>query len=245
MRNSHRSSLRPLILAALAAGTLLVVAPAAFAGTMGLVFDGPTDGAGKHWGVSSSTASAAQAAGIGILSAPLLQADKNLDIVKQELQSVKLKTKDLVTPFDVKSRWTAKSDRDLDESVVFLVFTTIDPRTLKVGSKKREVDYDPTQTGLRVDSSAGWVLLQTSSPSLGTLYYPAVRLGPMAFKDKEKVNVPYYLQELVSFKTGKTTVVALPQLRIGVALAPIPEPGTALLLAVGVIGLAIRSRTRS
>lgn len=245
MAYSNRRPLRPLFLAVLASGSLFV-ATAALAASMGVTFDGPVDPEnGQRFGLSSASAAAAQNAGIGVLQAPMFQADGNLDIVKQNLQQIKLKKKDLVTPFDVESRWTAESDRDLDASVVYLVFTTIDPRKFKSGGKKKDVNYDPEQVGLRVNSDDGWVLLQTSTASLGTLYYPAVRLGPMAFHDREGVDVPYYLEQLITFKNGKSTIVPLPKLRIAVALAPIPEPGTALLIAAGLIALAARARAHS
>ena len=245
MRCSSEFS-RRFALALLAATCLLLSAAAAFAGTIGLTFNGVTDSTGKHWGVSAASASAAQSAGIPILTgAQISETTNKLDIVNQDLGSLTLTKNDLVTPFDVTSRWTAESEQNFANSVVWLVFTSIDPRTFTVGGQQKDVNYDPTQVGLRVDSNAGWVLLQTSAPSLGTIYYPAVRLGPLAFQEREVVNVPYFLQQLITFDSNGSKVLPLPKLRIAIALTPIPEPATALLLVAGLCGLAVRARARS
>jgi PEP-CTERM motif len=251
----------------LVAGIFLFSASAALAGTIGLTFNGPSDSAGKQWGVSSSSASAAQNAGVGILQAPLFSADGNLKVTKQDLSSINLNSNQLSTPFEVSSDWTTQAQRNLKGSEVFLVFTSIDPRTIKVNGKQRDVNYDPSQVGLKLDSSQGWFLLQTASPTLGTIYYPAIRLGPLKEGKNKGVDVPYFLQQLISCNPncsdvgstlasqgstsggkgggkGNKTVVPLPKLRIAVAFAPIPEPGTALLLVAGLIGLAARKRTQ-
>lgn len=248
----------------LVAGIFLFSASAALAGTIGLTFNGPSDTAGKHWGVSSSSASAAQNAGVGILQAPLFNADGNLKVTKQNLNSISLNANQLNTPFEVTSDWTTQAQRNLKGSEVYLVFTSIDPRTIKVNGKQRDVSYDPTQVGLKLDSSQGWSLLQTTSPTLGTIYYPAIKLGPLKQGKNKGIDVPYFLQQLIACNPncsdvdstlssqgssgkggkGKKTVVPLPKLRIAVAFAPIPEPGTALLLVAGLIGLAARKRTQ-
>ncbi|HXK23724.1 MAG TPA: PEP-CTERM sorting domain-containing protein [Myxococcota bacterium] len=236
---------RSFALALLTASSLFLSASAALAGSIGLTFDGATDSTGKHWGVSAASASAAQSAGISILTAPISEVTGNLDIVNQDLGSVNLTKSDLVTPFNVTSHWTAESEQNFANSVVWLIFTSIDPRTFTVGGQTKDVNYDPTKVGLRVDSNAGWVLLQTSAPSLGTLYYPAVRLGPLAFQERDVVGVPYFLQQLVTFDNNGSKVLPLPKLRIAIALTPIPEPTTALLLVAGLCGLAVRARARS
>jgi hypothetical protein len=244
MSLSPHLSLRSLALSFLASGSLLL-SGSAFAASIGLTFNGPTDSTGKHWGISASSASAAQAAGIPVMNAPISEVSGNLDIVNQDLGSVTLTKDDLVTPFQVTSHWTAESEQNFANSVVWLVFTSIDPRTFTLGGQEKDVNYDPTQVGLRVDSSAGWVLLQTSAPSLGTIYYPAVRLGPLAFQEREVVNVPYFLQQLITFDSNGSKVLPLPKLRIAIGLTPIPEPTTALLLVAGLCGLALRARARS
>jgi hypothetical protein len=236
---------RSFALASLTAGSLLLAASAAFAGSIGLTFNGPTDSTGKHWGVSAASASAAQSAGITLLNAPISEVSGNLDIVNQDLGSLTLTKDDLVTPFNVTSHWTAESEQNFASSVVWLVFTSIDPRTFTVGGQTKDVNYDPTKVGLRADSNAGWVLIQTSAPSLGTLYYPAVRLGPLDLQEREVVNVPYFLQQLVTFDNNGSKILPLPKLRIAIATTPIPEPTTALLLVAGLCGLAVRARARS
>jgi hypothetical protein len=242
MMTTHRSSLGRVAFAALAAGSLLFGASTALAGSMGLTFNGVSDSAGKHWGVSAADAAAAQGAGIPVMSAPLFNADGNLKITKQELSQITLGKGDLTTPFEVSSDWTAKAQRNLKGSEVFLVFTSIDPRTVKIGNKKRDVNYDPTQVGLNLDSADGWVLMRVNDQTLGNIYYPAIKLGPIKEDKTKGLEVPYFLEQLVTFDRKNNTIVPLPKLRIAVALAPIPEPGTAMLLGVGLIGLALRKR---
>jgi hypothetical protein len=248
MSNTHGRWLGRAAAAGLAAGIFISFgASSALAASMGLTFNGPSgsfNGTTRNWGVSASSA---QASGIPIMSASLFNADQNLKVTNQELSSISLNRNELNTPFEVTSDWTTKAQRDLKGSEVFLVFTSIDPRTFKSGGKQLPVNYDPTQVGLRLDSSKGWVLMRVNDPTLGTIYYPAIKLGPLRNGKSTGVDIPYFLQQLVTFdrKSGNTTMVPLPKLRIAVALAPIPEPTTALLVAVGLAGLALHHRKRS
>ena len=235
-------SLRSLVLTPLAALSLALLPQHARAASIGVVFDGPTNASGQHYGLSASSATAAQAAGVGIVTPPMYDPDGVLSIVDQDLQSVSLEPGDLVTPFEIRSRWTAQSELDLSNDIVYLVFTTVDPRTFTIGSETMDVNYDEEKVGLRIDPASGWVLLRTSAASLGTLYYPAIPLGPLALAQQKQVDVNYYLEQLISFDSDGKTYLPLPKLHIQVAITPIPEPGTALLLALGLGGLAVRAR---
>jgi hypothetical protein len=237
-------SLRSLVLAALTAASLGLSARVGQAASIGVVFDGPTSSTGQHWGLSSSEAAAAQAAGVDVVTPPMYDPGGVLSIVDQDLSSRSYDPNDLHTPFEIGSRWTTESDLDLSGYIVYLVFTTVDARTLTLGSQTLNVDYDEDKVGLRLDPTTGWVLLRTSAPSLGTLYYPAIPLGPLALAQQKAVDVKYYLEQLITYESGGNTYVPLPKLRIQVAIAPIPEPGTALLLALGLCGLAARARAR-
>lgn len=237
-------SLRTFALAALAAGSLALSGSAARAVSVGVLFDGPTDASGQHFGVSASSASAAQSAGIGIVSVPMYNPGV-LSIVDQDVQSLELSQDDLHTPFDVSSRWTVEGERDMTAFIVYLVFTTADPTSIQIGSQTLPVSYDEEKVGLRLDSSSGWVLLQTSSASLGTLYYPAIRLATFGLDDRQDITVRYHLEQLLTFESGNKTFLPLPKLHLMVGITPIPEPGTALLLCVGLLGFAVRSRARS
>jgi hypothetical protein len=221
----------------------LAPASAAQAASIPVLFDGPVSGS-QHYGVSAAGATAAQAAGVSLLSAPLESSRNKLLVTDQDLGSLSLDPEDLITPFEVTSQWTLENVSGLAYADdVYLVFTTADPRDVVLSTGTVTADHDETQVGLRIDGANGWVLLQTSVAGLGTLYYPAVRLGPLGVGAQAQIDVSYYLNQLLSFEDGNDTVVPLPKLRI--AMAVIPEPGTGLLLGAGLLLLAARARSRS
>lgn len=242
LRCSNRS--RNLV-AWLALNAWLVIASAAQAASIPVLFDGPTS-LGQHFGTSAAGATAAQAAGVPVLTPPLQNASGRLSLVGQNLTPGNLDEEDLITPFETDSHWTLQNISGLAYSdVVYLVFLTADPTELTLSTGPVTVDHDESQVGLRIDAASGWVLLQTSVAGLGTLYYPAVRLGPLGVGAQAQVDVNYYLNDLRYFEDGNDFVVALPTLRFAMAVVPIPEPGTGLLVGAGLCLLAVRARQRS
>ncbi len=242
--STHHGSRRSC-LALWVAGCLALYAAPALAASTAVVFDGPTQG-GQHYGLSAASKTAAQAAGVSIITPSMFSVNGVIDIVDQDLGSLTL---DEVpsAPFETTSVWTAQNvlGSNLD-GTVYLVFTTADPRTISLpGGGTQLVDYDESQVGLRIDAATGWVLLQTSAAGLGPLYYPAIALGSLLPDQTKQLDVKYVLNQILSFASGNETFVPLPELRIAMAFVPVPEPGTALLVAAGLIGLAARPRTRS
>lgn len=218
---------------------------AARADSIAVVFDGPISG-GQHFGLSADGAAAAQSAGVALLDAPLQSARNRLQIVAQELETLNLTPGDLVPPFEVRSGWTARnvSGSALGD-IVYLVFTTADSREVLLSTGAVTADYDETRVGLRIDSADGWVLFQATDALLGTLYYPARRLGSLPTDAQAEVDVNYYLGQLLTYPDGSVTRVPLPRLRIAMAVIPIPEPQSALVLAVGLALLGAITRARS
>jgi tetratricopeptide (TPR) repeat protein len=234
--------LRPLR-AVTPALALLACVSAARAASIPVLFDGPLAG-GQHFGLSTTSAAAAQAAGVPVLQVPLASARDRLRIVAQELASQNLTPGDLVTPFEVRSGWTARNVSGANfANDAYLVFTTADPRAVQLSTGSVTADHDETRVGLRIDSADGWVLFRAVDAALGELHYPAVRLGSLAANAQAQVAVSYYLNQLLTYPDGNTTTVPLPRLRI--ALAVIPEPLTALLVAAGLGMLAAVGRVRA
>jgi hypothetical protein len=150
-------------------------------------------------------------------------------------------------PFEVSSTWGWNANDVFGEveSTLYLVFTTADPRSIDLKKGTIMVDHDESKVGLRIDGADGWVLLRTSAPGGGTLYYPAVALSTVPTNLEGEVDVRYVLEQVLTYKEKGKKYLPLPKLRIAMAVVPIPEPGTALLLALGLCGLAVRARARS
>jgi hypothetical protein len=240
--STHCRSRRSL-LGLLVAGCLAFHAAPALAASTAVLFDGPTL-SGQHYGLSETSKTAAQSAGISIITPTMFSVNGVIDIVDQDLGSLVLDSVPSA-PFETTSVWTAKNvlGSNLD-GTVYLVFTTADPREVVLPGGNQIADHDESQVGLRIDAADGWVLLQTSAAGLGSLYYPAVALGSLLANQEKQLDVRYVLNQILSFESGAQTLVPLPKLRIAMAFVPIPEPGTALLLGAGLIGLATRARKR-
>lgn len=235
--------LRPLLFALLVGLCLAGSASAARAASIDVFFDGPVQ-SDQHFGLSAAGAAAAQLAGVAVVAPEMRSAGGDVEIVDQQLEAQSLTLNDLVAPFTATSTWTAENTSDTNISdIVYLVFTTAGGRLIDLSTGPVMADYDETQVGLRIDPATGWVLLQTSTQALGALYYPAIPLGPLAPGQQKQFDVNYVLNQLLSFPDGDTTYVPLPQLRI--AIVVVPEPGTALLLGAGLLGLAFRARKRT
>lgn len=232
------TSLRPRgMAAALAAAVTLALAAPAAAVPVTVYFDGPTDASGQNWGISSSAAQDASSQGVPVITPPVYDIDGSLGVVDQTLQRSSVVIRLFLRRSSATSMWTAGADRDLNGDV-YLLFATSEPYSTQNGTL---VSYDPENVGLTIDGSApngdSWVLVQTTDPVLGTLYYPAISLGSLTdgqITDPFAVN--YVLRrQLLQNVDGD---LALPQLHLLMAFVPVPEPGTAALLALGLSALA-------
>jgi hypothetical protein len=119
----------------------------------------------------------------------------------------------------------------------YLAFVT--NRDFQVGGD--DVFYDDDKVGVVMEAADGWVLIKTTDSNLGTLYYPALFVDNSFLVGEQTGALPitYYVnQELVIINS----TLELPRYQLAIGFTPVPEPGTAALLAVGLISLAIYRR---
>jgi hypothetical protein len=107
------------------------------------------------------------------------------------------------------------------------------------------VDYTGTDIGLTLDASLDpWVIVEAFDSSNQSFFYPAVDLGSLPSGGDAD---PFLMQLFIDgplVRTGPSKYV-VPQLNVGMAFTPIPEPGAAALFALGLAGLGVAGRRRS
>jgi hypothetical protein len=205
--------------AALSAALLWVTPALAFP----VVFGGP-----GGFGVSGSTASAAQAAGFALITDTAVAPADSVPLTipaPDVLSSHIVSSPSVANPNTAVSRWTVTNGGDSELNDAWLVFFT--PLT-----------YTPSQVGIDLQPGGEWALVEVPVGQT-SYFYPAVFLGDIGAQNATTFLMHHVVGQALT-QVGNTLV--LPQYQVGILTGvPLPEPAVGLLLAVA-LGVVLRIR---
>lgn len=228
-------------MAAGAALALLGAAPAS-AASFTVFWDRADFGFGDGWGVSETTAQAANAAGIPIVTAPILVSKPDSLVVNHNLNEASFDPGD---PAKINSDWSAINNTGITDQNLYLVYAR--PIANQFVLEEKDV-------GLVLRSGASgldWVILEVPSDELDQdaipVYYPAVSLGILGNGAAADFTLNYRLFDLQVFQGTNLDEVELPQWSLALfsTAAPIPEPSSGVLMFIGLLGIARARRKHS
>jgi len=225
------------VAAFLGACTLAATATAA---PITVFFDGPVQ-AGENKGLADP--SAAQAAGVPIIDPDLFVVSGTLAVIDQSADGSVLSSAPGMN-YEVTSQWTVKNVSGIDiVGDTYLVFATAPNAPVTTSEGTFATTYDMTELGLTIDEAAGWAITSTSDVGLGQLYYASILLesGTFAADEEVIIDVTYFVTNPQLFPDGANQVLGLPELQILMGYV-VPEPGTALLVGLGLVTLGFARR---
>ena len=230
---------------------LLALASPASAAPTTIFFDGPFIG-GEHKGL----AQASLPAGVPILDIDVFTVTGSLDVVNQSADGTTITTGP--APNEITSQWVVENIFGAFPGQVWLLFATElnDPGspfpTTYNTDFTDEIDEAHDRAGMVIDPMNGWRIIETEDAQSNPFYYVGIPLdfnsvgddcgGVTLVASQACVDVTYFLEDPDNqvFPNGMENVLALPELQI--LMAVVPEPGTGLLLAAGLAGLAAKRR---
>lgn len=239
------------VAAGIALVALVSLVSSARATPIDVFFDGPTPPGAPttNYGISAASASAAQSAGVTIIQNHdlLTTVGGYLSVTLPPSSSLVVSPNPPTSSLNrVTSSWTIGNVSGEDMTgASFLLFTNTKPYT--VGSTT--IDYPDDKVGLQIDAALGWYIVKATFSGVD-YYYPALLLdrtaqdilaGNVTAGSSVSAAVQYVVKQALVKVDGD---YRLPKLNLGFARVVIPEPGTALLLGVGLSLLATRRSRR-
>jgi hypothetical protein len=234
-------------LAAGAALALLGVAPAGAVSTT-VFWDNADFGFGTGYGVSQTSALAANAAGIPIVSAASLQPKPDSLVVDHNVDESSLVLPSSGSnPATIRSDWTATNNTGITDQNLYLAYVRPITNTIVLNGQSHTYTYDPSDVGLRLTfggSGVDWVILQVPSnpvdPNSIPVYYPAVSLGTLGSGAAQDFPLFYTLYNPQVFQGTTKDELGLPKWSLAFysTAAPIPEPSSGVLMFIGLLGIA-------
>jgi hypothetical protein len=150
------------------------------------------------------------------------------------------------------SSWTVSNISSFDlAGATYLLFTHTPPFTKDAVL----IDYADSNVGLTIDEALGWVIVKSVDPTNAVFYSPAILLDrsvsdPLngflgSGMTSTGFDVNYIVTQALTAAPAGSLEFQLPFLEVSMGFSPVPEPGTAMLVALGLLALSTRRLRRS
>ena len=246
MGRARRAAARVWLPAFAALAALMAVVAPAQATPLDVFFNGPrpTSALDTAYGISLASATNARDA----FGVPIIDQTDLLTTIGSRLSVIQPPSSELIASPNpptsslnrVTSNWSIENTSGAAlTGASYLLFT----HTTPYSAGSTSIDYTDENVGLRIDKDLGWVIIKARAQGVD-YYYPALLLdrsvedvlnGNIAAGARVSAAINYVVAQSL-IRAGSN--YQLPQLQLGFAQVVVPEPGTAVLLFMGLTLLA-------